>query len=135
MRTEPSRSSGIVEAQTYTLKPPQTDDTMLSRTLLPFLTLLPTSLALTHGPQAARKFSCGEINVLFTFVLYVAPPPIPPNIPPSGLPPYHPLVKAQGADPAQVDAALRADADNIRKQGYNLRGTPSPPPSPPNTHF
>lgn len=111
---------------------------MLSRTLLPFLTLLPTSLALTHDPQAARKFSCGEINVLFTFVLYVAPPPVPPNIPPSGLPPYHPLVKAQGADPAQVDAALRADADNIRKQGYNLRGTPSPPPLPPsprNTHF
>ncbi|KAK0751352.1 hypothetical protein B0T18DRAFT_426006 [Schizothecium vesticola] len=77
---------------------------MLSRGLLPFLTFLPTSLALTHGQETPQKFSCGEINVLFT-----------------GLPPYHPLVKAQGADPAQVDAALRADAANIRKQGYNLR--------------
>lgn len=49
---------------------------MLSRALLPFLTLLPTSLALTYGPQIAKKFSCAEINVLFTFV----PPPSPTHL-------------------------------------------------------
>lgn len=31
----------------------------------------------------------------------------------SGLPPYHPLVSAQGFDPAVVDRALRADAAHI----------------------
>jgi len=44
--------------------------------------------------------------------------------PSSGLPPYHPLVKEQGHDPAFVDAALREDAANIIKSGYNLRGSP-----------
>ena len=39
-----------------------------------------------------------------------------------GLPPYHPLVKAMGFDPAKVDGALRADAANILKAGYNLKG-------------
>lgn len=40
----------------------------------------------------------------------------------SGLPPYHPLVTAQGFNATAVNAALRADAVNITKAGYNLRG-------------
>ncbi|USW50530.1 hypothetical protein Slin15195_G038490 [Septoria linicola] len=50
------------------------------------------------------KNRCGKTDVFFT-----------------GLPPYHPLVIAQGYDPAKVEAALKADGANIRKAGYNLR--------------
>lgn len=43
------------------------------------------------------------------------------------MPPYHPLVTQQGFDPAKVDAALRADAANIVKAGYNLKGKSTGP--------
>ncbi|KAK0654933.1 hypothetical protein B0T16DRAFT_450679 [Cercophora newfieldiana] len=39
----------------------------------------------------------------------------------NGLPPSHPLIIQQGFDPALIDAALRQDAANIIKAGYNLR--------------
>ena len=39
----------------------------------------------------------------------------------SGLPPNHPLVIAQGHDPADVDKALRADLAKAVEGGYNVR--------------
>lgn len=41
---------------------------------------------------------------------------------PSGLPPYHPLVEAQGSNGSAVDQALRHDAAEVTKAGYNLKG-------------
>jgi len=38
------------------------------------------------------------------------------------LPPSHPLVKAQGFDPIFVNKSLTADAADVVKAGYNLRG-------------
>lgn len=40
----------------------------------------------------------------------------------SGLPPYHPLVISQGYSGDAVNTALRNDAANVMKAGYNLRG-------------
>lgn len=40
----------------------------------------------------------------------------------SGLPPAHPLVKDQGFDPVFVNKSLTADAAEVVKAGYNLRG-------------
>jgi hypothetical protein len=51
----------------------------------------------------------------------------------SGLPPYHPLVTAQGFNATAVNAALRADAVDITKAGYNLRGE-SPASTAPNMY-
>lgn len=39
----------------------------------------------------------------------------------SGLPPYHPLVIAQGYDPVGTDKALRADLASSVQGGYNVR--------------
>jgi hypothetical protein len=39
-----------------------------------------------------------------------------------GLPPYHPLVKQSGFNQTKVNSALRTDAANIIKAGYNLKG-------------
>ncbi|KAK5467342.1 hypothetical protein LTS15_000314 [Exophiala xenobiotica] len=58
------------------------------------------------APSWPPKPSCGDLDIIFT-----------------GLPPYHPLVTAQGFDPAAVDAALRGDAAEVVKAGYNLRGS------------
>nr|KAK5442249.1 hypothetical protein LTR18_006102 [Exophiala xenobiotica] len=56
------------------------------------------------APSWPPKPGCGDLDIIFT-----------------GLPPYHPLVTAQGFDSAAVDAALRGDAADIVKAGYNLR--------------
>ncbi|KAK4935069.1 hypothetical protein LTR10_023801 [Elasticomyces elasticus] len=52
----------------------------------------------------AKAPGCGELNMIV-----------------AGLPPYHPLVTGQGFNATAVNAALRADAVNITKAGYNLR--------------
>jgi hypothetical protein len=68
---------------------------------------------------------CGEVNVIFTCVsstkMHSFEGRTKINLH-SGLPPYHPLVTQQGFKPEAIDAALRADAANILKAGYNLRG-------------
>ncbi|PPJ55949.1 hypothetical protein CBER1_03558 [Cercospora berteroae] len=74
-----------------------------------FSTLVASFCYLSIAAAAAlesrtSKNRCGKTDVFFT-----------------GFPPYHPLVIAQGFDPARVEAALRLDAENIRKAGYNLR--------------
>ncbi|KAL6248735.1 hypothetical protein RBB50_003797 [Rhinocladiella similis] len=75
--------------------------------MVSFKAILSFGLAVTTtlaAPPWAPKPSCGDLDIIFT-----------------GLPPYHPLVTAQGFDPAVVDAALRGDAANIVKAGYNVR--------------
>ena len=42
----------------------------------------------------------------------------------SGFPPYHPLVPAQGFDPAKVDIGLRNDTYELAQAGYNVHGEP-----------
>ena len=43
----------------------------------------------------------------------------------SGFPPYHPLVSAQGWDPARVEIGLRNDTYELVKAGYNVHGEQS----------
>ncbi len=78
---------------------------MLFNTFLPFL----TTLVVTGACQPASKKApaapgCGEVDVIFT-----------------GLPPFHPLVTAQGFNGSAVNAGLRQDAKDIIAAGYNLR--------------
>ncbi|KIW55788.1 hypothetical protein PV05_04513 [Exophiala xenobiotica] len=68
------------------------------------LSLAPAASLTLAAPSWPPKPGCGDLDIIFT-----------------GLPPYHPLVTAQGFDPAAVDAALRGDAADIVKAGYNLR--------------
>ncbi|ORY05486.1 hypothetical protein BCR34DRAFT_571969 [Clohesyomyces aquaticus] len=44
------------------------------------------------------------------------------SLPPSGVPPNHPGVIAQGYDPKQVRASPKADAAAILEKGYNRKG-------------
>jgi len=89
-----------------------------------------SALMSRETPPASPRdgpFQCNEVNVFFTYVSKTLSPPLCPSAymkPSSGLPPYHPFVKEHGHDPAFVDAALREDAANIIKSGYNLRGSP-----------
>jgi len=86
------------------------------------------------GHDKPKTFGCGEVNIFFTY----AAPSYQKQLPNailfpqdkiltdfvfSGLPPLHPL---QVIDPAKVEAALRRDAANVIKAGYNLRsGSPN----------
>lgn len=45
-----------------------------------------------------------------------------PLTPSSGLAAYHPLVIAQGYDPARVDISLRNETANLVKAGFNVYG-------------
>lgn len=98
--------------------------------MVSFKAILSLGLAVTTTlaapPWAPSKPGCGDLDIIFTYVFapYLALPKSGCNIDPShsGLPPYHPLVTAQGFNPAAVDAALRGDAANIVKAGYNVRG-------------
>ncbi|KAF2639407.1 hypothetical protein P280DRAFT_470781 [Massarina eburnea CBS 473.64] len=55
-------------------------------------------------PRTNSTSACGKISVVFT-----------------GLPPFHPLVAAQGFNSSQVNAGLRNDAADILAAGYNLK--------------
>jgi hypothetical protein len=77
---------------------------MVSFTLPLLTTLFASVLALPPGPKPTAPTGCGEVDVIFT-----------------GLPPSHPLVLAQGFDPALVNQLLRADAAQIAAAGYNVR--------------
>ncbi|KAI1265858.1 hypothetical protein F5Y18DRAFT_29999 [Xylariaceae sp. FL1019] len=54
--------------------------------------------------QASCLPGCGELDLFFT-----------------GLPAYHPLVKALGVDPDMVNRTTHLDAQNIINAGYNIR--------------
>ncbi|EMD00687.1 hypothetical protein BAUCODRAFT_135482 [Baudoinia panamericana UAMH 10762] len=56
------------------------------------------------GPYPIGAPTCGSVNLIFT-----------------GLPPYHPLVEAQGFNGSAVNAGLRADAADLISHGYNTR--------------
>ncbi|CAG8954754.1 hypothetical protein HYFRA_00004679 [Hymenoscyphus fraxineus] len=62
------------------------------------------SAAIERAAPPPMEAGCGELNVIAT-----------------GIPPFHPIVTQLGFDPKVVDAALRADAANITKLGYNLK--------------
>ncbi|KAF5012643.1 hypothetical protein FDECE_1274 [Fusarium decemcellulare] len=47
---------------------------------------------------------CGKVNVFYT-----------------GLPAYHPVSRASGIDPAELDAGLRNGTEAMIKAGYNVR--------------
>ncbi|KEF54634.1 uncharacterized protein A1O9_09076 [Exophiala aquamarina CBS 119918] len=57
-----------------------------------------------NNPHSNELPGCGEVNVILT-----------------GLPPYHPLVIAQGHDPNGTDASLRESAAMAIEAGYNVR--------------
>jgi hypothetical protein len=57
-----------------------------------------------NPPADPKPATCGQLNVFLT-----------------GLSGYHPLVAAQGFDPAVIDATLRADHQRIIDAGYNCR--------------
>ncbi|CAG8974903.1 hypothetical protein HYALB_00006687 [Hymenoscyphus albidus] len=60
--------------------------------------------AIERAAPPPMEAGCGELNIIAT-----------------GLPPFHPIVTQLSFDPKVVEAAIRADAANITKLGYNLK--------------